>query len=214
MEQRKINKFQSGGNFWSWIKNATQVGAIAENPSVMNASGWRVNRNGKAIQDRQNTKPVKQLRNNLSKIGEAGITAPTLVGDVGATVSAIRHPIQTTKTVWKAGQDALWFLRNPRAVKVYHGNKRGIKFPLQQARIASATDVGIHVTPNRNIAESMDYAGKGAIMEAWIPRHNMETLDLGANDYNLLSNNVCIFHINPLHSQKKFLLKMGIEILN
>jgi hypothetical protein len=30
-------------------------------------------------------------------------------------------------------------------------------------------------------------------MEAYIPRHNMETIDLGYNDYNLLSNNYSSF---------------------
>lgn len=33
------------------LVNAAQVAAIAENPSVMTASGWRVNRNGQAVQD-------------------------------------------------------------------------------------------------------------------------------------------------------------------
>ena len=210
-KSRKIVKAQLGTLLkrgWDWFKNSNQIAAIAESPAVMTASGWRVDKNGKAKQDQQNTKEVKQLRNNLATIGEAGVTAPTLVRDVEGLYNVVRHPVQIGKTIWKAGQDALWFLKNPEAVKVYHGNKRGIKFPLQEARTASVTDIGVHVSPNRNIAETMDYTGNNAIMEAWIPKHNMETLDLGANDYNLLSNDVYFPYI-PITKLEKELTKNG-----
>lgn len=189
-KQRKIQKAQLGTLLkkgWNQLSNLVQASAIVESPSVMTASGWRIDRNGKAKQNQQNTKEIKQLRNNLATIGEAGVTAPTLVGDVGALYNAVRHPVQTGKAVWKAGQDALWFLRNPRAVKVYHGSREN--FNLNQARTASRNNIGIHVSPKKQIAEKFGENG-GYVKSAYIPKHNMETIDIGANDYRLISNDL------------------------
>lgn len=97
---KQVRKAQLGTKLWNWLSNAAQVGSIAENPSVMTASGWRVNR-GKVKQDQQNTKGVKQLRSNLATIGEAGITAPTLVGDIEGVYNVIRHPKQTINFIQK-----------------------------------------------------------------------------------------------------------------
>lgn len=101
---KQVRKAQLGTKLWNWLSNAAQVGSIVENPSVMTASGWRVNR-GKVKQDKQNNKEVKQLRNNLTTIGEAAITAPTLVGDVGALYNAVRHPVQTYNMVKLAAKE-------------------------------------------------------------------------------------------------------------
>lgn len=101
-KQRKIVKAQLGTLLkkgWNWLSNSAQIGAIAESPAIMTASGWRVDRNGKAKQDQENTKEVKQLRNNLTTIGEAGATAPTLVGDVEGLYNVVRHPVQTYNTI-------------------------------------------------------------------------------------------------------------------
>lgn len=196
-KQKRIVKAQLGTILkkgWDWLQNSAQTAAIAESPAVMTASGWRVDRNSKAKQNQQNTKEVKQLRNNLVTIGEAGVTAPTMVGDIGALATAVRHPIQTGKTIWKAGQDALWFLRNPRAIKVYHVNRQGKYFPLQQARTGSPSNIGIHVTPKKEIAQSFNR--EAPVMEAYIPKHDMETIDIWGNDYNLFSNDYSIGRTN------------------
>lgn len=103
-KQRKIQKAQLGTKLWNWLSNATQVGSIAENPSVMTASGWRVDK-GKVKQDQQNTKEVKQLRDNLTTIGEAGATAPTLVGDVEGLYNVVRHPVQTYNMIKLAAKE-------------------------------------------------------------------------------------------------------------
>lgn len=203
-KQRKIVKAQLGTLLkkgWDWFKNSNQVAAIAESPAVMTASGWRVDRNGKAKQDQQNTKETKQLRNNLATIGEAGVTAPTMVGDVVGLYNVVRHPVQTGKVVWKTGQDVLWFLRNPRATKVYHGTPNKEFTNLNQAKIASRDNVGVHVTPKREIAQSPGFMrGKDAhILEAWIPRHNTTSIDIGSNDYRLFQNNY-IFDSRPKNS--------------
>lgn len=203
-KQRRIVKAQLGTLLkkgWNWLQNATQSAAVVESPAVMTASGWRIDKSGQAKQDQQNNKGVKQLRGNLTTIGEAAVTAPTVVGDIGALYNAVRHPVQTGKTVWKAGQDALWFLKNPRATKVYHGTPNKEFTNLNQARIASKDNIGIHVTPKREIAQSPGFMrGKNAhILEAWIPRHNTTSIDIGSNDYRLLQNNY-IFDSRPKNS--------------
>lgn len=90
----KIQKFQWGKKFSDII----QAASVIENPSIMTASGWRVV-NRKALQDKQNDKDVRQLRNNLKVIGETGITAPTVVSDITGFYKILRHPIQSYKTI-------------------------------------------------------------------------------------------------------------------
>lgn len=99
-------------NFWRWLQNATQQAAIAENPAVMTAAGWRINRNGQVKQDQQNNKNVKQLRNNLTAIGDAAISAPTMTGDIDALATAVRHPVQTIKAVKKGISNKTDYVRN------------------------------------------------------------------------------------------------------
>ena len=89
---------------WNWIKNAAQVGAIAENPAVMTAAGYRVNRTGRAVQDKQNDAEIKQLRENIANIGEAGVAAPTLTGDIEAAYQIVRHPMQTVGNIKNAAK--------------------------------------------------------------------------------------------------------------
>lgn len=108
MNNKPIQKAQFGTvlkKIWNTLGNSAQVAQIAEAPSVMTASGWRVDRNGKAVQDQQNNPAVKQLRDNLATIGEAAVTAPTAVKDVELAYQAVRHPIQTARAVKTAVQE-------------------------------------------------------------------------------------------------------------
>lgn len=105
---RSGREFAGGGNLygfgdwlkkgWNAISNAVQVGAIAESPAVMTASGYRVNR-GKAIQDRQNDKGVKQLRSNLADLGDGSIGAITGVKDAEAIYNIVKHPVRTGRQI-------------------------------------------------------------------------------------------------------------------
>lgn len=109
MKNNQIQKAQFGTilkKIWNTLGNAAQVAQIAEAPSVMTASGWRVDRNGKAVQDQQNNPAVEQLRDNLATIGEAAIAAPTAVKDVELAYQAVRHPIQTARAVKTAATQA------------------------------------------------------------------------------------------------------------
>lgn len=76
-EKSKTNT-NSQFNLWNRVKNALIGAAMADQPAVMTASGWRQNENGDYIQDQQNDPGVKQLRENISILsgtadGEAGI---------------------------------------------------------------------------------------------------------------------------------------------
>lgn len=186
--KRKIIKAQWGwlSKLWNTVKDTDL--AYIDNPSVMTAAGHTA----KVSQVHTPTKDERKLANNLATIGEAAVTAPTVVSDIGALATAVRHPVQTGKAVWKAGQDALWFMKNPKAVKVYHGTPNKEFTNLKQSRTASENNIGVHVTPRKEIAESFVRfrGGDGAhVLEGYIPKHNMETIDIGANDYRLFSNN-------------------------
>lgn len=204
--KRKIIKAQ-----WGWLSKLLNTVkdtdlAYIDNPSVMTAAGHTA----KVSQVHTPTKDERKLANNLATIGEAAVTAPTVVSDIGALATAVRHPVQTGKAVWKAGQDALWFIRNPRFVKVYHGTPNKEFTNLKQSRIASENNIGVHVTPRKEIAESFVRfrGGDGAhVLEGYIPKHNMETIDIGANDYRLFSNN---FKKNATTGQKPVSEQFGI----
>lgn len=104
-QQGGLVKAQLGTKFMDWIKNIVQAGAINENPSVMTASGWRYNSNGKVKQDTQNKEDVKQLRNNLSSLGEGALAAITASGDLEGLYNIARHPKQTFDAVKLAAKE-------------------------------------------------------------------------------------------------------------
>ena len=108
-QQKQYNRIKSTNknNFQSYIQdifNNIMIGAaVADNPSVMTASGWNQNKNGKYTQKR--TKESDQLASNLDAIGTAAITAPTLAQDITGIYNIVRHPIQTGKTIYTTGKD-------------------------------------------------------------------------------------------------------------
>lgn len=82
-----------------------------------------------------------------------------------------------------------WFTTHPNNTKVYHVNRWGDKpFNLREARTASESSVGLHVSPDPHGFEISRIQNK-PVMEAYIPKENMETIDIWSNDYHLLSNN-------------------------
>lgn len=138
---------------------------------------------------------IRQNTNKVAKvIGEIGLAASGLFSapsDLVMAYNIIRHPVANTKRVLDFGKQIGWFIKNPRAVKIYHGNKYGFKFDLKDAKIGSENNIGLHVSPDKSMAHQFDPTGNST-MSAWIPRHNMETIDIGANDVHLFSN-------NPIH---------------
>ena len=174
-------------NILDQLRNMTLTAAIAENPSVATASGWSTNSKTGETSQHKPIKSEKELGKNLFTLGEAMLTAPTLSTDIGVIYNAIRHPINTIKTISNVGKDIYWFLKHPGFSKVYHVNRRGKMFDLKEAKTASPSNIGIHVTSDKNIAKTFN--SEAPVMEAYIPKADMETIDIGANDYRLLSNN-------------------------
>ena len=108
-QQKQYNRIKSANknNFQSYIQdifNNIMIGAaVADNPSVMTASGWNQNKNGKYTQKR--TKESDQLASNLETVGTAAITAPTLAQDITGIYNIVRHPVQTGKAIYTTGKD-------------------------------------------------------------------------------------------------------------
>ena len=77
----QINTFEDGGPETPWWQRALMGAAVAENPSVMTAAGWRVTPQGDVVQDQVEEPGVGQLRNNLAVLGATGMGA--LLGGSG-----------------------------------------------------------------------------------------------------------------------------------
>ena len=101
--------------FWRWLQNATQQAAIAEAPAVMTAAGHKINRTTNKVEyNHAYDKDVKQLRSNLTAIGEAGVNAPGAAKALELGYNIVRHPKQT----YKATKHAVSYLRkNLRPIK-------------------------------------------------------------------------------------------------
>ena len=94
--------------FWRWMQNAAQQAAIAEAPAVMTAAGHKINRTTKKVEyNHVDDKDVKQLRSNLTAIGEAGVNAPGAAKAVELGYNVVRHPKQT----YKAAKHTVSYLR-------------------------------------------------------------------------------------------------------
>lgn len=96
---KKKDVYEDSPSFWNKLNNAIRAAAVFENPSVMTAAGYRVTRDGRAVQDQTYNKGVKQLRKNLAIIGENSIAAPTAAKDVELLYNVARHPIQSARAV-------------------------------------------------------------------------------------------------------------------
>lgn len=66
------------GDFLKLLRNGVIGAAMADQPAIMTASGWRQNEKGDYVQDQQNDPHVVQLRNNLAAEG-AGV----MLGEFG-----------------------------------------------------------------------------------------------------------------------------------
>ena len=77
----KYNKQQNG------FTNLMLGAAMAENPAVMTAGGWRETASGDLVQDQQNNKDVERLRNNLAVLG--GVTTAGTVGALAAAPTTV-----------------------------------------------------------------------------------------------------------------------------
>ena len=194
MGEKENNNNQNGSPVTRWLRNAVLGATMADQPAMMTASGWRQNEKGDYVQDQQNDPHVKQLRNNLANIGETAMTAPTVVGDITGVYNIIRHPRQAINTIKDTLKDATYFIKNPRAKKIYHGSSNN--FNLNEARMGSEGNFGLHVTPDKAMAEEFVHNG-GSLMEGYVTRKPDAVIpDIGSNDYRFLSND---FKVPEIH---------------
>lgn len=78
-------------------------------------------------------------------------------------------------------------LTHPTWKKIYHGTRKD--FTWKEAKPYSLNNTGLHVSPNKKIAESFSLGpdNKGRVMEGYAPKPQVETIDIWDNNYNLLS---------------------------
>lgn len=74
----------------NWLQRMIMTGAMAENPVVMTASGYRPDKDRGIIQDKVNDEHVKRLRQNLLGIGAAGAGA---MAGAGTLLKVANNPI-------------------------------------------------------------------------------------------------------------------------
>ena len=81
MEENDEKDKPNAYGFVDRFRNVVLGAAMADQPAMMTASGWRQNEKGDYVQDQQNDPAVEQLRNNLATegvgvmLGEFGIPA-------------------------------------------------------------------------------------------------------------------------------------------
>lgn len=143
-----IPKHQLGKKILNAFTQATLGANVAENPAIATASGWKQDKDGNWVQ--RPDKESAKLADNLAVIAETAISAPTLVSDVVGLAHIIRHPIQAVRSIPNIAKSAWWFGTHPNHIKVYHVNQHTKEaFDLRNARVASKTDIGLHVSPNK-----------------------------------------------------------------
>lgn len=162
-------------NLLNKFRNITIGAAMAESPAVMIASGWRQNNKGDYVQDQQDSEGVKQLRDNLSSISEMSPTNPA-----GVTLFGIGRGIQFGLQKLPQIQK---MLTHPTWQKIYHGSP--FNFTWKQARNSSRSSIGLHVTPNKKIADSFNSGSP--VLEGYAPKPKVETIDIGFNNYDLVN---------------------------
>lgn len=81
-------------------------------------------------------------------------------------------------------------LRHPTYKKYYHGTSAD--FDITQAKMGSTTDLGLHVSDAKRVADSMVKRGGGTnphVEEFWAPRPSTETIDIWGNGIKQLTEN-------------------------
>ena len=180
-----IPKGQNG--LVSKLLNGFIGAAMAENPAVMTASGWRQNNTGEYVQDQQDSEGAKQLRDNLSSISEMSPTNP-----IGATLFGIGKGIQFGLQRLPEIQK---ILTHPTWRKIYHGSPS--TFTWKEARNSSRSNIGLHVTPNKKVADSFNSGSP--LLEGYAPKPKVETIDIGFNNYDLINHEYTI-QARPVNS--------------
>lgn len=156
----------------NWFTNATIGAAMAEDPSVMTASGWKQNSNGDWIQSPD--EGSKQLADNLAVISSFSPTNyATAVGD--ALISKVGYPLYQLVKNKQLLPYIKSYLTHPTWQTYYHGSP--ISFNVNEAKMGTPADMGLHVTRNKDVTNN--FGGISYKMRA--PRPKVTTSDLWQN---------------------------------
>lgn len=123
-QYRKLTN-NSQFSFADLFTNAMVGASVADNPAVMTASGWKQDQSGNWKQKR--TKESDKLASNLAVIGEAAITAPTAVKDIGALYNVVSHPVQSAKTVYNFVDSMPKYIFDHLPYKTIFNIKKGVR---------------------------------------------------------------------------------------
>ena len=149
----KYNKQQNG------FTNLMLGAAMAENPAVMTAGGWRETASGDLVQDQQNNKDVEKLRNNLAVIG--GVTTAGTVGALAAAPTTVAASNSTSLVpVANAGNSMAAGQRMLGGQRMLPGNGQQA-LPGSGKRFGWMQDIADDVTWFRNGGNINKFAGGG-----------------------------------------------------
>lgn len=168
----------------NWFTNATIGAAMAEDPSVMTASGWKQNSNGDWAQSPD--EGSKQLADDLAVISSFSPTNyATAVGD--ALISKVGYPLYQLVKNKQLLPYIKSYLTHPTWQTYYHGSP--ISFNVNEAKMGTPADMGLHVTRNKDVTNN--FGGVSYKMRA--PRPKVTTSDLWANGVEHLSKDRVFF---------------------
>ena len=168
----------------NWFTNATIGAAMAENPSVMTASGWKQNSNGDWIQSPD--EGSRQLADDLAVISSFSPTNySTAVGD--ALISKVGYPLYQLVKNKQLLPYIKSYLNHPTWQTYYHGSP--IPFNVNEAKMGTPADMGLHVTRNKDVTNN--FGGISYKMRA--PRPKVTTSDLWANGVRHLDKDYVFF---------------------
>ena len=88
----------------------------------------------------------------------------------------------------KVGIQDLWAkIKHPTWQKYYHGSQD--PFPIENARMGTYADMGLHMTRDENVAKHFAWGNTGQVYEFYAPKPTLQTIDIHNNDITSLIGN-------------------------
>lgn len=112
---KKLKKTSKRSNFGGQFVNSAISSAIAENPAVMAAAGWSVDKTGKVRQ--KQTAGTRKLAENLGIVSMLAGGAEDVVAPLRLGWQVLRHPVQTVKKVAEVVKSGVKLAKRSKIVK-------------------------------------------------------------------------------------------------
>lgn len=88
----------------------------------------------------------------------------------------------------KIGIQDIWAkIKHPTWQKYYHGSQD--PFPIENARMGTNADMGLHMTRDENVAKHFARSNTGQVYEFYAPKPTLQTIDIHNNDITSLIGN-------------------------